>query len=127
MITRPASMLGSMAAKKFEITVQAEVSEPKSIISKEITNFDFTNVSATQAREESKKITSTDFKSNPKHFTISDGNITIPVDLTWDIPLSERPLTNSTALITYTQNQDFVHMSRSVIIVRELPVLLILS
>ncbi|MEO2207988.1 S-layer homology domain-containing protein [Paenibacillus pabuli] len=76
------------ATKEFVITVQAEVAEPKSILSKEITNFDFTNVYATQARGESKKITSTDFKTNPKHFTISDGNITIPVDLTWDIPLN---------------------------------------
>ncbi|WP_127537576.1 S-layer homology domain-containing protein [Paenibacillus illinoisensis] len=74
--------------KEFVITVQAEVAEPKSILSKEITNFDFTNVYATQAREESNKIISTDFKTNPKHFTISDGNITIPVDLTWDIPLN---------------------------------------
>ncbi|PYY29079.1 Uncharacterized protein PIL02S_02018 [Paenibacillus illinoisensis] len=74
--------------KQFNITVHAEVAEPKSILSKEIANFDFTNVYATTAREESNKITSTDFKTNPKHFTISDGNITIPVDLTWDIPLS---------------------------------------
>ncbi|MBY0217730.1 hypothetical protein, partial [Paenibacillus illinoisensis] len=74
--------------KEFVITVQVEVAEPKSILSKEITNFDFTNVYATQAREESNKIISTDFKTNPKHFTISDGNITIPVDLTWDIPLN---------------------------------------
>ncbi|MCG7386688.1 hypothetical protein MH144_29160, partial [Paenibacillus sp. ACRRY] len=74
--------------KQFNITVHAEVAEPKSILSKEIANFDFTNVYATSAREESNKITSTDFKTNPKHFTISDGNITIPVDLTWDIPLN---------------------------------------
>ncbi|SDJ96061.1 immunoglobulin-like domain-containing protein, partial [Paenibacillus typhae] len=74
--------------KEFTINIQAENIEPESITSKAITNFDFSFEYATQARKESKKITSTDFQSNPKHFTISDGTVTIPVDLTWNIPLN---------------------------------------
>ncbi|WP_054022963.1 S-layer homology domain-containing protein [Bacillus sp. FJAT-28004] len=74
--------------REFTINVKSENSEPETITSKAITTFDFSTVGATQAREESKIITSTDFKSNPKHFTISDGTVTIPVDLTWNIPLN---------------------------------------
>ncbi|CAH1222975.1 hypothetical protein PAECIP111892_05250 [Paenibacillus auburnensis] len=74
--------------KEITIHVQAENNEPQTITSKAITNFDFSVTYATQARKESKKITSTNFQSNPKHFTISDGTITIPVDLTWNIPLN---------------------------------------
>ncbi|GED34861.1 hypothetical protein P9G84_16430 [Brevibacillus centrosporus] len=58
------------------------------VVSKDITQFDFSTIYAGQARITSKPITSTDFASNPKHFTVSDGNITIDVDLTWNIPLN---------------------------------------
>ncbi|MBN6186994.1 hypothetical protein JQN58_08360 [Aneurinibacillus sp. BA2021] len=43
---------------------------------------------ATQAREESYTIDSTNFATSPKQFTISDGTYTIPVTLNWDIPLN---------------------------------------
>ncbi|WP_219835482.1 S-layer homology domain-containing protein [Paenibacillus sp. R14(2021)] len=58
------------------------------ITSLSVTNFDFETVYATQARGESITITDTNFGSHPIQFTISDGIVTIPVDLNWDIPLN---------------------------------------
>ena len=62
--------------------------EVTSFTSKDITNFDFSTTYATQAREESQPIVSTNFKNSPKTFSISDGTYTIPVNLNWDIPLN---------------------------------------
>ena len=65
-----------------------ELNKPSSVTSLAITNFDYSTVYGTQARGESNKITSTNFKNNPKQFTISDGTYTIPITLNWDIPLN---------------------------------------
>ncbi|WP_164763187.1 hypothetical protein, partial [Paenibacillus humicus] len=67
---------------------EAVIAGLETLTSKVLTTFDFSTVYAAQARGESKTITSTNFQANPKHFTISDGKITIPVDLTWNIPLN---------------------------------------
>lgn len=75
--------------KEINIRVEAIKDEPEVITSKTIADFDFSTIYATQARGESFKVRTTDFQSEPKHFTISDGTITIPVDLTWNIPQGE--------------------------------------
>lgn len=75
--------------KEISIRVEAIKDEPEVITSKTIADFDFSTIYATQARGESFKVRTTDFQSEPKHFTISDGKITIPIDLTWNIPLGE--------------------------------------
>ncbi|MET3851302.1 S-layer homology domain-containing protein [Paenibacillus sp. OAE614] len=75
--------------KEISIRVKAIKDEPEVITSKTIADFDFSTIYATQARGESFKVRTTDFQSEPKHFTISDGTITIPVDLTWNIPQGE--------------------------------------
>lgn len=75
--------------KEISIRVKAIKDEPEVITSKTITDFDFSTIYATQARGESFQVQTTDFQSAPKHFTISDGKITIPIDLTWNIPLGE--------------------------------------
>ncbi|GIO64189.1 S-layer homology domain-containing protein [Paenibacillus cineris] len=75
--------------KEISIRVEAIKDEPEVITSKTIADFDFSTIYATQARGESLQVQTTDFQSTPKHFTISDGKITIPIDLTWDIPLGE--------------------------------------
>jgi len=58
------------------------------VVSKEITKFDFSTIYAGQAKIKSFPITNTNFQNNPKHFTVSDGDITVNVDLTWNIPLN---------------------------------------
>ncbi|MBB3131178.1 hypothetical protein FHS19_005898 [Paenibacillus rhizosphaerae] len=75
--------------KEITIRVKAVTGEPETITSKAIADLDFSTIYATQARGESFQVQTTDFQSTPKHFTISDGKITIPVDLTWNIPLGE--------------------------------------
>ncbi|PQP88171.1 hypothetical protein, partial [Paenibacillus sp. AR247] len=75
--------------KEISIRVKAIKAEPEVITSKTIADFDFSTIYATQARGESFQVQTTDFQSAPKHFTISDGKITIPIDLTWNIPLGE--------------------------------------
>lgn len=61
---------------------------PMEIQSNAITNFDFANVAATSAKLVSKVITTTDFQTTPREFTISDGTITIPIKINWNVPLS---------------------------------------
>jgi len=61
---------------------------PMEIQSNAITNFDFANVAATSAKLVSKVITTTDFQATPKEFTISDGTITIPIKINWNVPLN---------------------------------------
>ncbi|WP_163881035.1 S-layer homology domain-containing protein [Paenibacillus favisporus] len=75
--------------KEISIRVEAIKDEPEVITSKTIADFDFSTIYATQARGESLQVQTTDFQSTPKHFTISDGKITIPIDLTWNIPLGD--------------------------------------
>ncbi|MBO7748158.1 S-layer homology domain-containing protein [Paenibacillus sp. MWE-103] len=67
---------------------EARIAELWFIGSKAVTSFDFSTAYATQARGESFQIADTNFGDHPVHFTISDGNVTIPVDLTWNIPLN---------------------------------------
>ncbi|SFJ84558.1 S-layer homology domain-containing protein [Paenibacillus sp. UNC496MF] len=67
---------------------EARIAELWFIGSKAVTSFDFSTSYATQARGESFQIADTNYGAHPVHFTISDGNVTIPVDLTWNIPLN---------------------------------------
>lgn len=69
------------AVTKLSVTT---IATPK-LMSKAITNFNFETVYATQARAASKPMTTSYFKDNPKEFTISDGQVVIPVKLDWDI------------------------------------------
>ncbi|WP_195574353.1 S-layer homology domain-containing protein [Paenibacillus sp. 1001270B_150601_E10] len=74
--------LNDAVAKIKELTV------PYAITSLAVTNLHFENTYATQAKGESKAITTTEFSKNPLHFTVSDGTHTIPINLNWDIPLN---------------------------------------
>ncbi|GIP30349.1 hypothetical protein J23TS9_54790 [Paenibacillus sp. J23TS9] len=75
--------------KEITVHVKAVMSEPETITSKAVSDFDFSTIDATQARGESFQVQTTDFQSATKHFTISDGKITIPIDLTWNVPQNE--------------------------------------
>lgn len=72
----------------------------ESITSNVITNFNYKTIESTQAKIESKVITSSNFgPGNEKSFTINDGKgNNIPVDLCWDIPLNEYATTPAAAL-----------------------------
>ncbi|OWA35899.1 hypothetical protein B9G55_08420 [Saccharibacillus sp. O16] len=63
----------------------SELKGPYVIKSKDITNFNYKNVAAAAPSFVSKSITTTQFKSNPVHFTINDGTHIIPVDVDWDV------------------------------------------
>lgn len=66
-----------------------ELTKPMSIISKEITNFNYASVGETAAKADSNEITTTQFKEYPVEFTIRDGNISIDVKVNWNINVPE--------------------------------------
>ncbi|USK70053.1 hypothetical protein [Peribacillus asahii] len=67
-----------------ETTIQVIfTAEAQSIISKTITNFDFSTVYATQAKLVSKTVTVGDFTGNRKDFTIVVGGERIPIYIDW--------------------------------------------
>ncbi|NBD25771.1 hypothetical protein GT019_18010, partial [Paenibacillus sp. T1] len=70
------------------VQAEARIAELRFLPSKALSDFDFETIYATQARGESVRITDTNFQSHPVSFTISDGNVVIPVELNWDIPLN---------------------------------------
>ena len=82
-----------MAAKDQYNNVQAQtisiqgttLSTPK-LVSKTITNLDFATINGTQAQATSKTMTTSNFGDSPKQFSISNGQVTIPINLYWNIP-----------------------------------------
>lgn len=83
-----------------ELFFTLPVQQPKTVMSKEITNFNYETLYATQAKNISKTITTSNFgPGNNKEFTIDDGlgNV-IPVLLDWGIPLNEYATTYAAAV-----------------------------
>lgn len=76
------------AAKYYEVTVTRQELPKLELTSNEITNFDFSTIYGTQAKLTSKAITDTNFVSNPKNFTLTDGDITVDINFNWDVPLN---------------------------------------
>ncbi len=83
-----------------ELLLRLPAQHPETLLSKEITNFNYETIYATQAKIISKAISTSNFGSgNNKEFTIDDGlgNV-IPVNLNWDIPLNESATTYAAAV-----------------------------
>ena len=83
-----------------ELFFTLPVQQPATVTSKEITNFNFETIYATQAKNISKTILTSNFSSgNSKEFTIDDGlgNV-ITVTLDWDIPLNDYATTFAAAV-----------------------------
>jgi hypothetical protein len=72
-----------LATTAASITAVAPISND--IMSKEITSFDFSTTSATQAKLNSKPVTVEDFTGNAKSFTIVSGEDIIPVTISWKL------------------------------------------
>lgn len=78
----------STVVSTFNSAVDAQKTLETTVTSKNISNFNYETIYAEQARLNSKTISSVNFASNPKQFTVSDGTHTININLNWDIPLS---------------------------------------
>lgn len=87
---------GNIQSTPVKLDVQTE--ELSAIQSKEITNFDFSTIYAGQAQLHSKPMATSDFQGNRKVFTVSDGTVTITVDLWWNIMLNEYATTPAIAI-----------------------------
>lgn len=89
---------GEIVVISSSYTLTVTIGQNESLTSNAITNFNYETLYATQARNVSKTINTSNFKNNVKSFTIDDhqGNI-IPITLNWDIPVSS-PFTMATVV-----------------------------